>query len=56
MENKEFEKIKEHFIEVNTDEKIRMYTTIQGLEQNQYKELLRFFPYNEIKKLEDALA
>ncbi len=56
MESLEFEKLKEEFINSDTDKKIELYVTVEGLTINQYKELLREFPYNEIEKLEQALA
>jgi hypothetical protein len=33
-----------------------MYVSAEDLTQTQYKELLRLFPINELKKLEEALA
>lgn len=56
MEIKEFEKLKEEFIHSDTDKKVEIYITTEGLTQFQYKELLKRFPYNEIDKLEKALA
>lgn len=56
MDKQEFEKIKQEFISSDTDKKIEIYTTVQGLTQTQYKELLKFYPYKEIDKLEKALA
>lgn len=56
MELMEFKEFKEEFINADTDKKIEMYISTEGLTQHQYKELLREFPYNEIDKLEKALA
>nr|WP_317359931.1 sulfite exporter TauE/SafE family protein [uncultured Tyzzerella sp.] len=56
MELMEFQKFKEDFINADTDKKIEMYISTEGLTQYQYKELLKAFPYNEIDKLEKALA
>lgn len=56
MELKEFEKIKEEFKNADTDKKIEIYITTEGLTQSQYRELLKIFPYTEIEKLEKALA
>lgn len=56
MDNLKFEKLKSEFSMVDTDKKIDLYVTTEGLNEDQYKELLRIFPYNEIHKLEKALA
>ena len=55
MAETEFKKLKSDFISANTDKKIELYAGAVGLTQNQYKELLREFPYNEIGRLEKAL-
>ena len=55
MTDIEFTKLKADFKAANTDKKIEIYTTVEGLTHNQYKELLRDFPYGEIKRLELAL-
>ncbi len=51
-----FNKFKEDFINADTDKKVEMYISAEGLTQYQYRELLKEFPYNEIDKLEKALA
>ena len=56
MDLMEFKRFKEEFIRADTDKKIEMYAHAEGLTSYQYKELLREFPYNEIDKLEKALA
>lgn len=56
MEKTEFEKLKQEFINSDTDKKIEIYVTTEGLTQLQYKELLKVYPYKEIDKLERALA
>lgn len=56
MELMEFKRFKEDFINADTDKKIEMYANTEGLTSYQYKELLKEFPYNEIDKLEQALA
>lgn len=56
MELRAFEEFKEDFINADTNKKIEMYISTEGLTQYQYKELLKNFPYNEIDKLEKALA
>ncbi|WP_317368757.1 hypothetical protein [uncultured Tyzzerella sp.] len=56
MEIMAFEHFKEDFINADTDKKVEMYVSTEGLTQYQYRELLKLFPYNEIDKLEKALA
>lgn len=51
-----FETIKERFRNADVDEKIRIYTTTQGLTVEQFKELLRMFPIQHLDKLERAMA
>lgn len=51
----DFITLKKQFENATTDEKIKLYTTAEGLTQEQYRELLRLFPYSEIGKLEKAL-
>jgi hypothetical protein len=52
---KKFEEIKEEFINASLDEKIKIYTTAQGLTVEQFKELLMFFPIKYLDKLEEAV-
>lgn len=52
----DFEKIKNDFINADLDEKIRIYTTTQGLTVEQFKELLKFYPIKHLSKLERALG
>ncbi|WP_097677458.1 hypothetical protein [Anaerosalibacter sp. Marseille-P3206] len=54
MEN--FEGIKERFKNADVDEKIQIYTSVQGLTVEQYKELLRMFPIKYLDKLEQAMS
>lgn len=49
-----FEAIKERFRNADVDGKIDIYTTVQGLTVEQYKELLRMFPIKYLDKLEKA--
>lgn len=56
MEAEEFEKIKYEFVKGDIDKKVEIYSTTPGLSQEQYKDLLKLYPYNEIDKLEKALA
>lgn len=51
-----FLQIKEQFKNANLDEKIRIYTTTQGLTVEQFKELLRMFPIQHLDKLERAMG
>lgn len=51
-----FLEIKEKFKSGDLDEKIRIYTTTQGLTVDQFKELLRMFPIQHLDKLETAMA
>lgn len=56
MQATEFETVKSEFEKADTDKKIMMYVEAQGLTTQQYKELLRLFPLNELKRLEAALS
>lgn len=51
-----FQELKERFKSSDLDEKIRIYTTTQGLTVDQFKELLRMFPIQHLDKLERAMA
>ena len=51
-----FEEIKRRFKNADLDEKIRIYTTTQGLTVEQFKELLRMFPIQHLDKLERDMA
>ncbi|WP_432409319.1 hypothetical protein [Wukongibacter sp. M2B1] len=52
----EFQAVKQKFINADLDEKIRIYTTTEGLTVEQFKELLREFPLQHLDKLEKAMA
>ncbi len=52
---KKFEEIKEEFINASLEEKIRIYSTTQGLTVEQFKELLAYFPIKYLDKLEEAV-
>lgn len=57
MEGQEsFDNIKEKFITADLTEKIRLYTSIQGLSVEQYKELLKYFPIKHLGELEKAMG
>ena len=56
MEYVEFIKMKERFKAADVAGKINMYVNAEGLNQQQYKELLTLFPFSELSKLEEALG
>ena len=56
MNQNEFENYRTSFQEADVDNKIEMYASAEGLTQDQYKELLRFFPLTELGRLEKALG
>ena len=51
-----FEEVKTKFINADLDEKIRIYTTTEGLTVEQFRELLRYYPIQHLSKLEKALG
>lgn len=51
-----FEAVKEKFSKADVDGKIDIYTSVQGLTVEQYKELLRMFPIKYLDKLEKAMG
>ena len=54
--NQDFIKIKEKFNEADVDKKIEIYTSVQGLTVEQYKELLKMFPIKYLDRLEKAMG
>ncbi|TCK97847.1 hypothetical protein EDC19_0249 [Natranaerovirga hydrolytica] len=56
MQQEQFEKVLEEFNQADIDKKIEIYSTTQGLNEEQYMILLRNFPRDQIKELEKALA
>lgn len=54
--NQNFQEIKDRFKAADVDGKIELYTTIQGLTVEQYKELLGMFPIKYLDKLEKAMG
>ena len=56
MDKHAFEKVATDFRNATVDEKIDIYVNTEGLNQDQYKELLRMFPFDELHRLEAALA
>lgn len=56
MEGQEnFEHIVQRFQAADLSTKINIYTTVQGLSVEQYKELLRYFPIKHLGELEKAM-
>ncbi|MDK2563009.1 hypothetical protein QOZ84_05585 [Romboutsia sedimentorum] len=51
-----FEEVKTKFINADLDEKIRIYTTTEGLSVTEFKELLKYYPIQYLSKLEKALG
>ena len=51
-----FEELKTKFINADLDEKIRIYTTTEGLSVEQFRELLKYYPIQHLSKLEKALG
>lgn len=51
----EFEMLKRKFASSTTEDKIKIYVETEGLNKEQYRELLKIFPLNELGKLEAAL-
>ena len=56
MSTVNFEEIKTNFINADSDEKIRIYTTTEGLSVEQFRELLKYYPIQHLSKLEKALG
>ena len=52
----DFNKLKEDFINADLDEKIKIYTTTEGLTVEQFRELLRYYPIQYLSKLEKAMG
>ncbi|MDY7795235.1 hypothetical protein U0G23_11940 [Clostridioides difficile] len=55
MSSVNFEDLKNKFINSDLDEKIRIYTTTEGLSVEQFKELLKYYPIQHLSKLEKEL-
>ncbi|WGX75905.1 hypothetical protein QJS64_18875 [Paraclostridium bifermentans] len=51
-----FEEVKTKFINGDLDEKIKIYTTTEGLSVEQFRELLKYYPIQHLSKLEKALG
>ena len=52
----EVDEIKTKFINADLDEKIRIYTTTEGLSVAEFRELLKYYPIQHLSKLEKALG
>ena len=52
----EFEMLKRQFVQGDTDKKIEIYLTAHNATQEQYLELLRLFPVEELGRLERELS
>ena len=51
MSTVNFDEIKNKFINADLDEKIRIYTTTEGLSVAEFRELLKYYPtFIEIRK------
>ena len=51
----DFERIKEEFSNADIDKKVELYVTAEGFTQEQYKDLLKMFPSDQLSLLEQAL-
>ena len=51
----EFERVKEEFSNADIDRKVQLYVSAEGLTQDQYKDLLKMFPSDQLSLLEQAL-
>ncbi|MDR0999422.1 MAG: hypothetical protein LBL96_01240 [Clostridiales bacterium] len=50
-----FDQMKQEFSNADIDRKVQMYVTAEGLTQDQYKDLLKMFPVDQLSRLEQAL-
>ena len=51
MSTVNFDEIKNKFINADLDEKIRIYTTTEGLSVAEFRELLKYYPIQHLLKL-----
>jgi len=51
-----FEDVKTRFINADLDEKIKIYTSTEGLTVEQFRELLKYYPIQHLSKLEKAMG
>lgn len=54
--NENFDHIVDRFRNADLDKKVEIYSTVQGLSVQQYKELLKYFPIKHLGLLEKAMA
>lgn len=54
--NENFDHIVDRFRNADLDKKIEIYSTVQGLSVEEYKELLKYFPIKHLGLLEKAMA
>jgi hypothetical protein len=55
LETTDFEQVKQEFSNADLDRKVQMYVSAEGLTQEQYKDLLKLFPVDQLSLLEQAL-
>ncbi|MDR1560507.1 MAG: hypothetical protein LBS84_12615 [Clostridiales bacterium] len=51
----DFERVKEEFSNADLEGKVQMYVSAEGLTQDQYRDLLKMFPIDQLSLLEQAL-
>ena len=51
----DFEQLKQEFSNADLERKVQMYVSAEGLTQEQYKDLLKMFPVDQLSRLEQAL-
>lgn len=56
MSTVNFEEVKRQFVNADLDEKIKIYTSTEGLTVEQFRELLKFYPIQHLAKLEKAMG
>ena len=55
MDKIAFTNLKARFQKAEIDEKVDIYINTEGLNSEQYKELLHLYPVHEIGRLEEAM-
>ncbi len=53
---KKYEDLKEDFINGTIEQKIKIYTTADNLTEEQFKDLLNYYPVKHLDKLEKAVV
>jgi len=51
----DFEHVKEEFSNADINRKVELYVSAEGFTQEQYKDLLKLFPMDQLSLLEQAL-